>query len=244
MKRLIRKALAGAALTVGFAIGGLGCADEDTSMFILGNLALEAPGCEARADSSADVLLSGALDVGIRLNYEATVLVGNQLTPRGDKENLRTETMHVTIGGAEVRLFNDDGSLNSEFTVPATGVISPADGEAAGLGVVNVTLIPAATGLELAEELEGRGAQRTLVAEVITFGDTIGGVEVESAPFTFVIRVCEGCLVDFPPESLSGTGQCSNGLDQAGDLPCRVGQDALVDCRTCLTNPLCAAITN
>jgi hypothetical protein len=75
---------------------------------------------------------------------------------------------------------------------------------------------------------------RTRIAQVRVFGETLGGLEVESADITYVIRVCEGCLVFFPSESLDMAGGCNQELDQnAGELPCRFGQDDAVDCRIC-----------
>jgi hypothetical protein len=71
------------------------------------------------------------------------------------------------------------------------------------------------------------------VAHVEVFGDTIGGLEVESADFAYVIRVCEGCLVQFPPAAVSDMGLCELGTDQNPEVPCFLGQDTDVDCRAC-----------
>jgi hypothetical protein len=188
----------------------------------------------ATAESNTTLLLSGYLDVGLSPEYVATLLVGNQLTPRGDKENLRTETMVTTITGAEVHLFDDVGTPVTEFTVPASGTISPDASEDPGFGIVSVTLIPPAVGAELAAGLDSRGIVRTRIAQVRVFGETLGGLEVESADMMYTIRVCEGCLVSFPSESLDMAGGCNQQLDQnAGDLPCRFGQDDAIDCRLC-----------
>jgi hypothetical protein len=177
----------------------------------------------------------GFLDVGLRLDYVATLLVGSQLTPRGDKENLRTETMVTTITGAEVQLFLDTGELDTEFTVPASGVISPDSSADPGFGIINATLIPQATGSALAASIGNRGEIRTRVAQVKVFGETIGGLEVESADLRYVIRVCEGCLVGFPSGAVDGNGVC--GVLQSDtnieDVPCNFGQDDVVDCRLC-----------
>ena len=80
------------------------------------------------------------------------------------------------------------------------------------------------------------------MAEVKVFGQTVGGLEVESSALRYVIRVCKGCLVDFPPAALSATGQCNRQQDQNPQLPCQFGQDYVVDCRTCAaSNPYCQA---
>jgi hypothetical protein len=200
-------------------LGSQACTDDETGLFIQSALALTAPQCVARNDPGSPSLLGGQLDVATRPSYEASLLVGNQFTPRGDKQNLRTETMVTTITGAEVRLFNDVGELTQEFTVPATGVIVPDEGDDPGFGVVDVTLIPATEGVALQRDLQGT-AQATRVARVTVFGKTIGGLDVESSEFTFVIRVCEGCLLE----------QCDPDEDL---VACRPGQDAL----TCAPAP-------
>jgi hypothetical protein len=244
MKRVFCK-VAAALAVAGSALGGLSaCTDEETGFVILGNVAHIAPACAARADANVPMHLSGVLDVGLRFSYQASLLVGNQLTPRGDKENLRTETQITTITGAEVQLYRDDGSLEREFTVPATGVIVPEDSDDPGFGIVSATLIPSVAGAALAADLEdGRDEIRTRVAEVRVFGKTIGGNEVESSPFTYVIFVCEGCLVKFETSSLDGMGVCRLGFDEDPQEPCFFGQDDEVDCRLCsVDNPICQTI--
>jgi hypothetical protein len=200
-------------------LGGQACSDEETGLFIQGAMSLTAPQCSLRADPGSPLLLGGNLDVTQSPTYLASLLVGNQLTPRGDKQNLRTETMITTITGAEVRLLDDVGALVTEFTVPASGVILPDDGSDPGYGIVDVTLIPGSEGVALREQLVS-GQQVTRVAEASVFGSTIGGLEVESARFVFVIRVCEDCLfVECDPDEEL--------------LSCRTGQDSY----TCVYPP-------
>lgn len=230
MKHVLSRAGGSATLLLAVLTASSGCTEEDTGLFIAGNVLLEAPDCVVTAEANATRLLSGTLDVALRLDYEATLLVGNQLTSRSEKENLRTETSITTITGAEVQLLTDTGEVVTEFTVPASGVIAPDSSEDPGFGIVLATLIPAATGAALADELEP-GQSRTRVARAKVFGATLGGVDVESAEFTYVIGVCEGCLVSFPPEALDANGNCNQPTDQEIEAPCRFGQDAPVDCR-------------
>jgi hypothetical protein len=251
MKLVLRRAGEGATLfgAVLLATMSVACTDEQTGFFIRGNVVIESPQCVARAESSSTLLLSGFLDVGLRADYEATLLVGSQLAPRGDKANLRTETMIATVTGAEVHLYDDVGALATDpFTVPATGVISPEGGDGAGFGVISAILIPASFGTSLRSDSLGPdplepGEIRTFVPEVIVFGRTIGGLDVESSPFNYVVRVCEGCIVDFPADAIAvdmaGTASCAPS-DMEQVAPCRVGQDDPVDCRVCAgTNPFC-----
>jgi hypothetical protein len=226
-------------MALALVLAGVGCTDEESGLFIQGNMELTPPACVARAEGTSTLLISGVLDVGLKLDYEATLLVGSQLTPRTDKENLRTETMIAIITGAEVHLFTDTGSEETAFTVPASGVIRPDPSDDPGFGVISATLIPQATGQNLSDDMQ-RGEVRTRVAEVKVFGQTAGGLDVESSALRYVIRVCKGCLVDFPPAAVGATGQCNRQQDQNPQLPCLFGQDAVVDCRSCAaTNAIC-----
>lgn len=242
MKHLYRRGGAAAALA-GALLAAWGCTEEQTGLYIEGAIALEAPECLARAEGNTTLLLSGYLDVSLKRDYDAVLLVGSQMTPRGDKENLRTETMTVTLTGAEVRLLNGVGEQQMEFTVPASGTITPDGGEEAGFGVVSVTLIPPEHGVALFDTLDV-GQTQTRVAQVRVFGETIGGLAVESAEMSYVIRVCKGCLVNFPPGALGLNGSC--GVSMVTETiagPCNFGQDAVVDCRLCAAdNIFCANI--
>jgi hypothetical protein len=229
-----------AALLLG--VSALACTEEETSFFIQGNVKIDPPECIARAEGSSTFLLSGLLDVGLRAEYEATLLVGNQLTPRGDKANLRTETMIATITGAEVHLYTDTGEpdpTSPEFTVPANGVIRPDGSADPGFGIVTATLIPAATGVALAADITNPAEVRTRVAVVNVFGTTIGGIDIESSPFNYVISVCEGCSISYPADAIAIDGTCTGATADAEQAPCRIGQDQPVDCRACAGSDLC-----
>lgn len=211
--------LGGLALVAGLGIQG--CTDDETGLYINGVMAVVAPQCTVRADPGSVQLLGGLLDIEERPSYEATLLVGNQFTPRGDKQNLRTESMIVTVTGAVVRLFDAVGALVSEFSVPATGVIVPDGGAEPGFGSVDVTLIPGAE----VERLLGPDSDLpensqniiTRVARVSVFGSTVGGLDVESSEFSFVIDVCRGCLSCDP-----------TGMSGRVDTACRAGQDGAI----------------
>src|SRR4051794_33187196 len=103
MKDLFGRALGGLGLAL--LCAGSACSNEETGLYIQGNVVLTAPDCTARPESAATLIGVGLLDVAQKLDYEASLLVASQLTPRGDKTNLRTETMVTNIEGAEVHLF-------------------------------------------------------------------------------------------------------------------------------------------
>jgi hypothetical protein len=214
---------------------GSGCTEDQTGLFIQGNAARVPPNCEVTAEASTALLGYGVLDVGLKLDYDASLLVGSQLTPRADKDNLRTETMITVVDGAEVHLFDDEGNQVVEFTVPASGVILPEESESAGYGIINATLIPQTVGDGLRGSL-APGQTVTRVAEVSVFGNTVGGLEVESAKIRYVVKVCLGCLVDFPADAVGPNGECELNDGEPGELPCNAGQDDSVDCRLCAAN--------
>jgi hypothetical protein len=209
------------------------CADNDASAYVVGVLAPKAPACEFKADPGATRLLSGLLDVAFRQSYSAVVLVANQMTPRGDKEQLRSETAGIEIQGAEVRLTDGQDSVLDEFSVPAGGFIQANDSDEAGYGVASVTLIPASRGAAFADDLIGSGGEiRKVVANVRVFGTTLGGIEVTSGASKFPIDVCYGCSIVYPSEAMEN-GECLITADAPNETACRTGQDSNIDCRNC-----------
>jgi hypothetical protein len=223
-----------------FPLGlGMGCADNDSSLYIEGVLAPDAPACEFNPDPGSKKLFSGVLDLAFRTKYEGVVLVGNQLAPRGDKKQLRTETSGLQIRGSEVELSMQDQVLD-RFSVNGGGFIDTSRAETPGFGLASVTMIPASRGAKLAEQLQGNpSAYRTLIATIRVYGDTLGGIEVTSGDFTFAIDVCWGCLIEYPLEAVvdpaDGTGGlvCGGAAEGVTSDQCLRGQDLPIDCRTC-----------
>jgi len=229
---------------LGISLTSWGCTDEETGFYIVGNMVIEAPDCVASPEATSTLHAGGTLDLALRPDYVASLLVGSQLAPRGDKTNLRTETMIANISGAEVQLRTGTGALSAEFTVPATGHITPNSSDEAGFGTAIATLIPASAAGDIAAELVEPGQIATRVAEVVVFGKTLGGLEFESSPLTYVIQVCMGCLIRYSADALAadntGAVLCTANLDQAEQVPCFPGQDEPVDCRACTAgNPYC-----
>src|SRR5690606_8651239 len=117
---------------------------------------------------------NGVLDRLFANDYTAALLIGNQLTARGSREQLRTETSRVTLRGAEVRLETLKGAeLAPAFSSTATGFVDAAAGTDPSLSVMYASLIPASISSTL--------PQGTVVAKVRVFGNTLGGQDVESA---------------------------------------------------------------
>ena len=207
------------------------CVENDTSLFVAGVLAGKPPECEFKADPGSAQLPGGVMDVSFTTSYDAELLVGLQLATRGDKTKLRTESMQFQIRGAEVRLTDSVGDLIDEFSVPASGSITPTSAQTPGFGLSKVVLIPNDVGGDFRDELSFGGG-RTVVAEVRVFGDTLGGAELTSGSFTFVIDVCYGCLVTWVEDGLNADGSCNLSISEPVIRNgCFFGQDATFDCR-------------
>jgi hypothetical protein len=233
--------------TLAAAAFAAGCVDDDSSLYVEAVLALTPPNCELQADPSAPQLLRGTLDVAFLRSYQGAVLVGNQLTPRGIKNQLRTETQGVELRGAEVRLTNAAGAVLEEFSVPAGGFVHSNSSESPGYGMALVTMIPTGRGQAFLSELNNdRNSVRTVVAAIRVFGTTLGGTELTSGEFTFPIDVCFGCLVDYPLEAVEDTGNgriCAGTAEGVSATQCIRGQDAVIDCRSCAaTSDVCATV--
>lgn len=244
MRRILPKAFAACALAAATLPAIPGCADNDSILFVRQVMAVESPECFVQADPTGDFRTGGALDVLFARSYSAVLLVGNQLVERGSRDQLRTESNRIVLKGAEVRVFDATENQLIAFTVPASGFVDPASGATPGFGLTSATLIPTTTGDALFNQI-ALGESTTVTVTVRVFGDTLGGEEIESAELVYPIQVCKGCLVFNPSEAddpaTPGVFECRvAGGDgdslEIDEVPCAVGQDALIDCRLCCAN--------
>lgn len=224
---------------VSFAAGALpSCATNDSMMYIVGVAARQSGSCAVKADLETTILAKGAMDRLLTSEYTAALMVGNQLTQRGSRERLRTETSKIALKGAEVRLENTQGAeLVPAFSAIGTGFVDASDSIDAAPAVMFATLIPAS--------IAGSLPPGTVVSKVRVFGTTLGGEDVESAELLFPIQVCDGCLVSFPASArdLTADGdkyQCLLATDDTSAapttddaLPCQLGIDLPVPCTAC-----------
>lgn len=235
----MRRLLVLAALAVA-GTGASSCADNESQIFVRGVIVPDSTTCTLKADPTGSLFLSGVLDVALRDEYRAGLLVGNQLVERGNSDQLRTETDRVVLRGAEVELYNQDETLRSAFSVPGTGFVDPGTGSDPGYGVIGVTLVPASEAAKFQQAFgDDRTADATITAAVRVFGDTLGGLEVESGQLGFPIIVCNGCLVSYVGLDPL-TNRCVTTAEfEPDEVPCLIGQDQVVDCRLCLNKSAC-----
>jgi hypothetical protein len=223
-----------------------GCEENESMLFVIGVLATETTNCVAKPESEATRYFSGVLDIALAGNrgYSAALMVGSQLTQRGSRDQLRTETARLRLEGAVVRLTDSqDNPLaisRSDFTVVGTGIVDPSAGTEPGLGAVSIEAIPGSLSHEVAAALGGDGI---VIARMRVFGTTLGGQEIESGEYEFPIHVCSGCLVSYPSANLvpgaAGEPECSGPAAAASATVCRLGQDQVAPCTSCNALEVC-----
>src|SRR5262245_8621497 len=149
MKQVLGRWLLLAGTAGAATLGASGCA-EDQSMLFVRQAQARVPsgtsGCTADNSPSSLVITEGTLDLAFRTEYTAALLVGNQLVPRGNSSQLRTETSRVQIEGAEVRLEDGDKVAWGPYTVPGSGFVDPATGSAPSFGLTETILLGSAYG--------------------------------------------------------------------------------------------------
>ncbi|MCL2723455.1 MAG: hypothetical protein FWD69_03370 [Polyangiaceae bacterium] len=248
--------LVGAGLVVGAIVVGAivpACTTNDQSIFIHGALApstnRQNGTCIYTNDPTQAELFEGTLDIGLRDNFGAILLVGNQLVARGDPLSNRAESNRVHINGAVVTVTRPDGTEINSFTASGVGFADPQNNNTPGYGTVNVTLLDKPTAAMAAASLSQtrpNNMATRVIAHVKVFGTSLGGVNLESGEFTLPIDVCYGCLVDFSAADDPDAGtqpNCRNppatGSSGTTTLPCVVGQDESIPCQNCLAAKVC-----
>lgn len=222
------------------------CASNDQSIFIRSALApsqnRQNGSCLYTNDPQQASLFEGRFDLGIRDNYFAVLLVGNQMTGRADRNQNRAESNRVTMNGAVVRVTNPDGSVINEFTSLATGFADPQASDQPSFGTLGIVVIDAKTRDTLAGQFQNRQQTKLVLANVKVFGQTLGGVDVESGEYQMPIRVCKGCLVNFTDANdpnQTPNPNCKKALADKNNVPCFAGQDEVTACQLCAGRDVC-----
>ncbi|MBX3211044.1 MAG: hypothetical protein KF850_03340 [Labilithrix sp.] len=238
MNRLIGQAVAVTAFGVLAAALTPACAENDQSIFVRSVLApslnRQNGVCAYTSDVTQLMLSQGVLDIGITDSYVASLLVGNQLIARGTTQGVRAESNRARLDGAVVRVSDPTGATLSEFTALGSAFVDPALNNLPSYSPLFVTVIDPASVQRVAEQVPV-GQTRLLVANIKVFGQTLGGVDIESGEFQYPIRVCNGCLVSFA----DGDATCALPLDDNSQGPCSIGQDEPTPCQLCRGRPVC-----
>ena len=227
------------------------CASNDQSVFIRNVLATPqnrtGGACLSTPDPQQPGLFEGLLDIGVRDNYSAVLLVGNQLSSRGDRTANRTESNRVIMNGAVVKVIDPvTNSTINEFTSTATGFADPLTGDQPNYGLLRIIAIDAETKrrilAQFPAEFANRGGTKLLVSNVKAFGQSLGGVDVETNEYQMPIRVCNGCTVSFAGANdvnQQPAPNCKAALSDQAVLPCNPGQDEVTPCQLCAGRPVC-----
>jgi hypothetical protein len=198
--------------------------------------------CTYVANPSQIFESSGTLDLDLRDQYSAPLLIGNG--DAGPVGTIDTNAEDVELQGASIAVTDARGNPLGSFTSLATGYVYAPIGGTPGYSVLQVTILDSMTG----ESLKGMvspGHDARVVASLEVFGSTRSGVRVQSDTFAFPIDVCEGCLVSFAPEDMDPSlpePNCANWQQAASGpmtVPCVMGQDTAVDCSECQQFPVC-----
>ena len=203
---------------------------DEKSLFLIGALDVNATECVAKPESSAIVLAQGVWDLALTSNYTATLLVGNQLARPGAVN----ETERISLRSAEITLSTAEAAVLEKYSTVATGFID-AEALPAAYGVMSVNLIP--VGLD-----ERVQRAELLIAKIRVTGEALNGTLLTSSELDFPIRVCTGCLVQYPSSAADPTAPshstylCANATEDTvltTPAPCLPGQDLPFSCALC-----------
>jgi hypothetical protein len=218
------------------------CAHDDSTLFVFDVLAGTVSGttCTFTADPTQPFISSGLLDAELTNEYEATFLVANQMVTQADPTIPQTESAFITINHANVRITNPDGSAIRSYSTVTSASVFPASGTTPSFVPATVPIIDQ----QALTMIAGIGGGSLVRVETFVkfFGKSTGGTSVESNEFQFPVDICAGCLIAFPAaeDDPAATAQpnCNNATAASSGTssvptPCRVGQDAPVDCAEC-----------
>jgi hypothetical protein len=219
------------------------CVENDQSIFVRAVLAPSTNRqnglCVYTDDPQQTALFEGTLDVAIRDNYKAVVLVGSQMLNRGDPATARAEPNRVHLNGAVVKVMEPDGAVIGEFTSLATGFADVQQNNNPDYGLMSIIGIDKPTADTLRGQV-GSGATKQIVLQMKAFGKTLGGIDLESSEFQFPLQICNGCLINFGTADTARPAgeQCTGAISTSGggqvQLPCNPGQDGeAVPCQLC-----------
>ncbi len=222
-----RRTAALALLAAGATILGASCANEDTSIFIRGCLAVPHDTCTVTAAITSTESLAGQIDAAYAGEYRCFALVENNMVPQQDQNTLKTETNGVQLYEAEVQVLDSTGAVvtynggasAAAFSVPVSGYVDPSQSGTAGVGISLVTMIDAGTMQALGKAVIATKIQQQVTASVVIKGRTLGGFEVHTNEFLYPITIGYGNSCGVP------AGQTCVGSNATSTADCLLGQD-------------------
>lgn len=212
------------------------CADREPSVFIQANI-IGDDECEYQIDGTR--ALGGVMDTALRSTYWVYPLYRNQVLSTASTAPLMADSSGFLVTGAEVTLLDSDGtriafSEPNPYSIESEHTFVPSATETTvGQIVGGLEVIPPQYGQEL-NDLVGAQGSKTITISVVVRGQYAGNHGVELPEWRWSVRLCQLCLVRFPPEAdePTTTGIC-DADSSPSTTPCNVGQDQEVDCRLC-----------
>ncbi|WP_156864922.1 hypothetical protein [Pajaroellobacter abortibovis] len=181
----------------------------------------------------AKLIRMGTMDLALTMTYTPYVLIQNTLK----EEDGIPESADVVIEGVRVSVQDENGKELDTFIAPliAQNPVLNGGGEYAA---PSINLINAKS---LTTFLKDTTAAKSKIMIVLfsVYGRTSTGTSIETKPFQFKVRACIACLVSYPIDSIDRNLEQSEGKPNCANrstvppLPCLIGQDAWIDCRSC-----------
>ena len=251
MKRVWGHVLAAAGLLAGGGAAESACVHDNSTLYIQNALAQQlvtnGQQCVYTPDPTQTFSWKGTLDLGLKAQYEAVFLVGNQTVAQGDPSAPKTETSRITLEGGIVRITDaTTGQQLANYTTSTSATVNPQSGNNPSFIAAGLTIVDHATAASFLSSVQQAGHP---YARVLTytrvFGHTLGGQYVESDEFQYPIDICYGCLVTFAPQDIDPNWPQPNcaasktGTSSTLPLPCDPGQDYTIDCSQCPAFRVC-----
>jgi hypothetical protein len=187
--------------------------------------------CTFTTDPTQPSLVSGVLDIALQEEYIAEFLVGFRRLPAGQ---------YGTISAANIRITDTMGKPLTAYTrLESVGIGGSAGGAAyspVSAIIVDPDTVFVNPEISLATMPLGSSQRVRLLTYTKFIGNGPSG-QAESDEFEFAVDVCNGCLIQFTDDPSQPSPNCvGNGASPPpANVPCVVGQDAPVDCRSCAT---------
>jgi hypothetical protein len=154
--------------------------------------------------------------------YLVTLMVYSCL--RGVDDTLQIHSAEIRlqdVSKATIVFDRFQSVLPNPFLVTSNATIFRTSDDAPSPAVATVEVIPTS----YAEQLDNFDGEQ-LLAEITLFGTTLGDVDVELKPFTFPIRICDGCLTlcagnipaDVSLDEIYGEGICRDNASADGRI--------------------------
>lgn len=241
---------------LGLWAGGSGCEAEPVSIQIIQMQSVSTTSCEPNT-TLTNALSLGTVDLSLATNYVAFPLVRNNMSNIGTVQGFgpadgRVATLDVVLREAVVEygtLGPITADLPSKRVIPLAGTVRLGNSSALGIELLDAATLaairqaPEFLVIDSQSQVRPVRSEVTMTTKLVFRGVTVDGRELETNEFFFPLRICNGCLITYPPEAIStnlgATPNCL-AIDPAEDerdppdCPGRVGSDNFfVDCRDC-----------